>query len=70
MTDQSIEEIIDIIQQHINNTDKSIADIPPNKASEIVLSYYRGLRLGFTIAQQEIIETQIKQEMELKHGRE
>lgn len=67
-----IEEIIDIIQQHINNADRAIADaaianIPKNKAAELELAYYRGLRLGLDIAQKEIIETELK---ELNHGRE
>lgn len=67
-----IEEIIDIIQQRINNADRAIADaaianIPKNKAAELELAYYRGLRLGLVIAQKEIIETELK---ELNHGRE
>lgn len=66
MTDQSIEEIIDIIQQHINNADRAIEDTPIS-ASEPALAYYRGLRLGLVIAQKEIIEKQLE---ELSHGRE
>ena len=67
MTDQSIEEIIDIIQQHINNADKAIENTPISKASEPERAYYRGLRLGLVIGQKEIIEKQLE---ELSHGRE
>lgn len=67
MTDQSIEELIDSIQQHINNADKAIENIPISKASAAERAYYRGLRLGLVIVQNEIIEKQLE---ELSHGRE
>ena len=67
MTDQSIEELIDSIQQHINNTDRAIENIPKGKALAEERAYYRGIRFGLIIAQQEIIEKQLE---ELNHGRE
>ena len=62
-----IESAIERMQEYIDDMDRELAAIKKCQASEKKRAYFDGQRLGFVIAQKEIIETQLK---ELSNGRE
>lgn len=64
-----LEFAIERMQEYIDDMDRELAAIKKCQATEKRRAYFDGMRLGFVIAQKDLIETQIKQEMELNHGR-
>lgn len=64
-----IESAIERMQEYIDDMDRELAAIKKCQASEKKRAYYEGQRLGFVIAQKDLIEIQIDYEKELNHGR-
>lgn len=67
--DGQLESAIERMQEYIDDMDRELAGIKICKASEKRRAYFQGMRLGFVIAQKDLIEIQIDYEKELNHGR-
>lgn len=64
-----IESAIERMQEYIDDMDRELAVIKKCQKTEKKRAYFDGMRLGFVIAQKDLIEIQIDYEKELNNGR-